>query len=263
MYRLELTRADVPAVVLRRSPRIGEWERGAARREALALEHLTGRGLGAPELLASDSDGKRTGRPSTLMTVVPGAVELRPGAVPGWVDQLAERLVRIHDVPLLPTLGEAEWYADLADEDRVAWMGRHPHGEEILAGAREPECSVTKVLAHGDYQHFNILWSGGAVSGVVDWTVPGAADPGKDVGHCMLNLAVLHGPDLALEFLSRYRAGAGRSVSRGWLLRGLLDFSSAWEEFIPIQVGGRVPVDVEGMGSRVDELLTRVVTDPV
>ena len=53
------------------------------------------------------------------------------------------------------------------------------------------------VLTHGDYQHFNVLWSRGRLSALVDWTSARIAPADLDVGHCRLNLAVLFAPDVA------------------------------------------------------------------
>lgn len=68
------------------------------------------------------------------------------------------------------------------------------------------------MLAHGDYQHFNVLWQGERVSGVVDWPTVGRADRGRDTGHCRLNLAVLFEADLAMDFLDAYEERAGVAV---------------------------------------------------
>ena len=39
-------------------------------------------------------------------------------------------------------------------------------------------------------------------------------------------------------------------------------YSGGWQRFIPIQVGGRTKVDVEGMHDRVEELLASALTRP-
>ncbi|GAA1724902.1 aminoglycoside phosphotransferase family protein [Brachybacterium phenoliresistens] len=259
MYRLDLTGADAPAVVLRRWPEDGPWPRECARREAAALELLAGGGIGAPGLIAADPEGERTGRPSTLMTCLPGRGVLDPEDVPGWLEALAARLAAIHDLPPGPDLEPCPRHADMADPRRRAWMAGLPEGAAALDLAVSADDPRRPLLAHGDYQHFNVLWTGSALTGVVDWTGCGVADAGRDVGHCMLNLTVLHDAARAWSFLGRYQALTGTRVDPAWLMGELLDFSPAWEEFIPIQVGGRAPVDPAGMRARVEELIVQVL----
>jgi aminoglycoside phosphotransferase (APT) family kinase protein len=65
---------------------------------------------------------------------------------------------------------------------------------------------------HGDFQHFNFLWTHGRLTGVVDWGAASTGPPSAGVGHCRLNLAVLFGADWAERFRLAYQAEAGRSV---------------------------------------------------
>src|SRR5690606_9702887 len=76
----------------------------------------------------------------------------------------------------------------------------------------------------------NVLWHDGAVSGIVDW-VNGCRGPlGVDVGHCRVNLALLHGVEAADAFLAAYeRHAAARQAAVAfvygpyWDIRTLLD----------------------------------------
>ena len=111
------------------------------------------------------------------------------------------------------------------------------------------------VLTHGDYQHFNVLWSRGRLSALVDWSQAGIASPDIDVGHCRLNLAVLYSPEIAERFRRVYESEAGRQVEPWWDIHQLLAYGDDWPTFIPVQVAGRAPVDVRGMTGRVEELL--------
>jgi len=111
------------------------------------------------------------------------------------------------------------------------------------------------VFVHGDYQHFNVLWSRGRLSALVDWSSSRTAPPDLDVGHCRLNLAVLYSADVAERFRSVYESEAGRRVEPWWDIHQLLAYSDGWQDFIPLQVAGRAPVDVLGMTGRVEELL--------
>lgn len=258
MFRVDLSGAASRSVVLRRWREDLAWTRDATRREAVALTLLAGRGLGAPELVASDPTGAEAGGPATLMTMVPGAGDLTPSDPDRWIDQMADRLVQIHQVPPPDDLRPCERFADLDDPHRRAWLARLPVGAVVLDLVLTGPVG-DRVVSHGDYQHFNLLWVDGRLTGVVDWPMAGVDDRGKDVGHCMLNLAVLFSVGHAWRFLQRYQDTAGVTVPKGPLLRELLDFSPGWQRFIPIQVGGRVPVDPAGMADRVDEVITRIV----
>ena len=114
---------------------------------------------------------------------------------------------------------------------------------------------MAQSFAHGDYQHFNVLWSRGRLSALVDWSSAGIAHPDVDVGHCRLNLAVLHSAEVAERFRHAYEAEAGRRVEPWWDVHQLLAYDDSWQDFIPVQVAGRAPVDVRGMTGRVEELL--------
>jgi hypothetical protein len=89
----------------------------------------------------------------------------------------------------------------------------------------------------------------------VDWSAACVAPPDIDVGHCRLNLAVLHSAEAAEQFRQAYEAETGRGVEPWWDIDRLLSYSDSWQDFIPVQVAGQVQVDVRGMTGRVEELL--------
>lgn len=166
-------------------------------------------------------------------------------------------LVRIHRVPAgdLPPL-EDEPPATLLD---LAWLGDEGLAGEALACAGGPT-AYQACLCHGDYQHFNILWTNDTISGVVDWPSMGRGVRGRDVGHCRLNLAVLHSVAAAEQFLHRYEAETGSQVDPAADLGELLVFGPDWLEFIPKQVIGRAPLDIPGMTARVRNLVSAVLS---
>ncbi len=122
-----------------------------------------------------------------------------------------------------------------------------------LIATKPPKSEL--VRTHGDYQHFNVLWSRGRLSGLVDWSSSRVAPADLDVGHCRLNLAVLFSPHVAEDFRRAYESEAGRRVEPWWDVHQLLAYSENWATFIPVQVAGRAPVDLRGMTGRVEELL--------
>ena len=248
-------------VVLRRW--IGtDKDRATAKveQEAAVLIALAGSDLAAPALVASSVDGSDTdGCPSLLMTRVPGRMNLTPADPAAWICQIASVLPRIHSLPL--DLPHVPPWRLLLDRGVPPWTRRPrlwQEAMELLEGpAPDGDCFI-----HNDFQHFNLLWRRERLSGIVDWTGSGRSAPDRDVGHCRLNLAVLFSVDWAERFRRAYEAEAGRRVDRWWDVHELTMYSGGWQRFIPIQVGGRTKVDVEGMHDRVEELLASALTRP-
>ena len=244
------------SVVLRR------WEHpGAERfvhREHATLERLVGSSIPSPELLASDPDGADSGgHPALLMTRVPGRMNLDPTDPADWIAQIARTGAAIHDVdvvaePFEPWFNPDEWTVPKSATEPELW-----HRARDLLGVPPPE--TPSVFLHRDFQHFNLLWTRQRLTGVVDWTFASTGPREIDVGHCRLNLAVLHGADWAEELRYAYEAELGFSLNPWWDLHAAASYSDHWPVFIPTQVHGRVPVDTTGMTRRVEELLARIL----
>ena len=243
-------------VVLRRWPS-QEWTQGLVTREAAALQVISGHPVPAPELLAMDEDGAETGVRCTLTSALPGEPDLTPADMKSWLGQLAITQAAIHAVPDRPPTQWDGWSSGGAPSvdrygvrsRRLDWLtdrGLRDAAREAASGPLGDE----KVFVHGDYQHFNVLWSDGRLTGVVDWPNAATGNRGSDVGHCRLNLAVLFDARTAGDYLVMYERAAGARVDRRADLRALLCFDVEWQRFIPIQVRGRVPLDLAGMPDR-------------
>jgi aminoglycoside phosphotransferase (APT) family kinase protein len=224
-----------------------------ARNEAKTLAAADARALPAPRLLGAAPDGVETdGVPSLLMTRAPGRVWLAPVDMGPWIRELAAML------PVLHAAGGGTWTREPRDRSAagVPAAARRPDvwtaAKRLVTTEQAPSDSV---FVHGDYQHFNVLWSRGRISALVDWSASRMAPPDVDVGHCRLNLAVLFSVEAAEQFRAIYEAEAGRRVEPWWDVHQLLAYDDSWQEFIPVQVAGRAPVDVRGMTGRVEELL--------
>jgi Ser/Thr protein kinase RdoA (MazF antagonist) len=223
------------------------------RNEAAALAAAKTREIPAPQLLGASADGAETeGVPSLLMTRAPGRVWLAPGDLDEWIRQLARLLPLIHRGAARVTAHQPR---DVEELSVPASAGR----PEVWAAAKrvvatEPPPGKPAFI-HGDYQHFNVLWSRGRLSALVDWSSAQIGPPDVDLGHCRLNLAVLSSAEVAERFRHAYEAEAGRRVEPWWDIHELLAYDDSWQDFIPIQVAGRASVDVAGMTGRVEELL--------
>jgi aminoglycoside phosphotransferase (APT) family kinase protein len=249
-----LTVEQVPSgrrefVVLRQYEHPGEVER-----EAVILGQAAGAGLLAPRLLAASAAGTEAGgHPAVLMSRLPGRADLTPADPERWLGQMADVAARIHDAAI--TIPACDRHGDpwrLAVPATASRPGLWRALDRVLGG---PESPWEPRFTHGDFQHFNLLWSRGRLTGVVDWGSAESGPPDMDVGHCRLNLAVLFSADWAERFRLAYEARAGRRVDPWWDLCALAAYNDSWPQFIPVQVDGRAQVDVAGMTSRVEDLL--------
>jgi aminoglycoside phosphotransferase (APT) family kinase protein len=246
-------------VVLRRWP-CEDWTEGLVTREASALVAIRGSEVPAPQLLAMDEDGAETGVRCTLTSALTGEPDLTPADMQSWLGRLATTQAAIHAVPDHPPTRWNGWYDDgdpTQPPDRYGvrhrpldWLADRGLRDAAREAASGP-LGGDQVLVHGDYQHFNVLWSGDRLTGVVDWPNAATGDRGSDVGHCRLNLAVLFDTRTAQDYLETYERAAGVRVDRRADLRALLCFDLAWQRFIPRQVAGRAPLDLPGMPGRV------------
>jgi aminoglycoside phosphotransferase (APT) family kinase protein len=211
--------------------------------ESAALRALAATDLPAPRLIASTTD-------MILMTCVPGEMVLMPVDRDDWLRQTANLLARIHATKIDAKPFES-WLPESPSFDTPLWRDAYRAAAKPAAG---PTCFI-----HRDYQHFNLLWSSGRLTGVVDWVEASIGPPAIDVGHCRLNLAVLFSADIAERFRAMYEAEVGREVDPWWDLHALLSYGPAWKSFLPIQIDGRAPLDTDGMTSRMEDLVGRTL----
>jgi aminoglycoside phosphotransferase (APT) family kinase protein len=192
-------------------------------RQSAALAAIRGHGGPAPGLLAMDEDGAETGVRCTLTSALTGQPDLTPADLRSWLRQLATTQAAIHAVPDHPQTRWDGWYGDdtpgtspdrygvrCRPLDWLADRGLRDAAREAASGLLGEE----KVLVHGDYKHFIVLWRHGRLTGVVDWPNAPTGDRGSDVGHCRLNLAVLIDATTAADSLLMYERAAGVRVDR-------------------------------------------------
>jgi aminoglycoside phosphotransferase (APT) family kinase protein len=183
-----------------------------SRNEAVALRAARRSALPAPELVALDHDGSRSGKPGVLMTWMPGRVELGEGALRPRVRRLARVLAQVHSVPARGVAAKKTW----AIRRRVSppsWSRRRGAWSLALAHLRSPAPACTeRVFLHGDYHPGNMLWSDGRLSGLIDWSGGRRGPRHLDVAHCRSNLMLLLGTEAADEFLLEYERRIGREL---------------------------------------------------
>jgi aminoglycoside phosphotransferase (APT) family kinase protein len=234
----------------------GDWALGAVRKETAVLTSLEHHGIPVPRVLGATNDAQHGG-PAILMTRVPGRMVLLPDDREQWLREMARTLHRIHQLSI-----EAPPYESWLRRDSLVPppdAARPDLWREAFAFVAGDEPPARTCFIHRDYQHFNLLWSGERLSGVVDWVEACIGPPEADVGHCRLNLTVLFSADVADRFRDLYEAEAGVRIDPRWDVRALLSYGAGWKEFIPLQVDGRAPVDCPGMTARMEAVLERAL----
>jgi len=229
---------------------------GAVATETALLTALERSDIPAPRIIGSTIDAAHAG-PAVLMTRVPGHVHLMPRDRERWLQQTAHMLTRIHALDI--TARPFEPWIDPSQLSPPPDATRPDIWREaiaLLAVARPPTQSC---FIHRDYQFFNLLWSRERLTGVIDWVQGSIGSPDVDVGHCRLNLTVVFSAELAERFRQRYEAEAGRKVDPWWDVHALMSYGPEWKTFLPIQIDGRAPLDVNHMTRRMEDVLERTL----
>ena len=215
-------------LVLRR-PHAWSLERNpdATARQAAILAHVAAHApaLPAPEVVATEPT-------AVLMRKLPGRIDLAPRDPTAWLQQQADALRAIHDLPPVPGARRRTDAPDIGGRRPPSWSA-HPQRweralEAIAAGHPDPASATaaSTTFVHGDFQHFN-LWSRARLTA-----------------------------DVADDFTRRY----ARPVDPWWDLWETVIFLPSWAGTIARQVGTRLgrPVDADAIHRRVDEHLRRV-----
>jgi aminoglycoside phosphotransferase (APT) family kinase protein len=236
-----------------------QWEQWIARAvplETAVLTKLEGTDIPAPRLIGWITEAERGG-PAVLMTRVPGRVHLMPRNRERWLRQIAQMLARIHTLKL-----EGKAFEPWLDPSRLAPppdASRVDLWREAIALVAGESAPAHTCFLHRDYQHFNMLWSRERLTGVVDWSEACIGPPGIDVGHCRLNLTLLFSAAVADRFRAIYEAESGHKVDTFWDVHALLSYGPSWKQFLPLQIDGRAPLDVDGMTGRMEDVLERAL----
>lgn len=220
---------------------------------AAALQVAGKHGLAASRLLASDLDGHVMGLAMTLETALPGSSASPPRVSAERLRQAGAAIAKVHAVPLapardLPFRTRATQVDDHARDRRWATVYRAcPESEKpaVIEGFREltgvtadaareavsvgrmtgllqladevlrarPVPQGQTVFVHGDIWAGNMLWDGDACLALIDWKTAGVGDPGVDLGHLRMKMAVQYGPDAATHVLEGWQRESGRDAT--------------------------------------------------
>jgi aminoglycoside phosphotransferase (APT) family kinase protein len=224
---------------------------------AAALHLAEKHGVAAARLIASDLDGRATGVPATLETVVPGSSASPPKVSVSRLRVAGAAIAKIHKIPLesQPDLPlrvrslqgparlddralERRWaalYQAAPDSEKpnivealcemTGWSAPHARqvmtntqstpllqrGDDTLRAISHPQGRT--VFVHADLWAGNMMWDGDTSVTLIDWKDSGVGEPGVDVGHLRMKMAVQYGLDAATHVLEGWQKETGREAT--------------------------------------------------
>ncbi len=201
----------------------------AAAAEQRVLRALDGLGGLAPAPLGIDLDGRWSEHPTSLTGWLDGQPDIDPADPDEWARELARGLAAVHAVEperlaKLPSVAdrgeasEAKLTGPLAAEVRSRWP-------QLLA--------APQVLTHGDYWSGNVVWRGGKLTGIVDWSSGARGPRGYDLAWCRLDLVLLFDERTADVLLAAYEEASGQAFAETrlwdrWAAARAADVVGSW-----------------------------------
>jgi aminoglycoside phosphotransferase (APT) family kinase protein len=220
----------VSRLVLRRHLQFS-WladEPDLAEKEARNLQLLERAEIAAPRLVAVDGDGSDCDVPAVLMTQMSGHLDLHPKQLDLWLRRMAELLPPIHAIEP-GSVHVQDWKVwhedDLRKTQPPEWSGRKRDWERLIDIVGGPWPAYAPRFVHRDFQHYNVLWSRGRPTGVLDWIDASMGPVELDFGHFRRNLVTDFGFDVAEQFLHHYREVTGEEPNPFW---EALNLSPGW-----------------------------------
>jgi aminoglycoside phosphotransferase (APT) family kinase protein len=178
---------------------------GTAPLEWSRLEFAQRVALPVPEPIVADLESVWFGRPTVVMSRLPGRPDLTPEDVDSSVEALALALAELHGTPVHGAEGAVTrpprfetWRAPAGEHDPLTTAAVR------AVTARLPTRTSERVLTHGDFHPGNLLWHRGRISGVVDWSEARLDTRWYDLAYCRAAVCVHLGPDVADRLAGGY-----------------------------------------------------------
>jgi aminoglycoside phosphotransferase (APT) family kinase protein len=179
-------------------------------REDLVLQALQALSMPVPVPIACDPDGRRAGRPTLLMSCMPGRLlhgvsEIRT-AIPAMAGTLAACQRDAETV--LAGQRWAPWCR--AETARVPdWTAQPELWSRALAVVSRFPHPRADAFIHRDPHPANFLFDEEGVSALLDWPHAGRGPAGIDAARMAMNLACLIDLDAALRFRDAFETARG------------------------------------------------------
>lgn len=197
-----------------------------ATRESITQQSLTATGIPAPRSIALDADGDATGHPAHLMTMVSGSPDIsRTDAAS--LTSIAELLASIHRVDATPSPRDYQSWAWPAKWLVPPWAARPGLWQAAFDLLATDPPVFTPTFLHRDFGPHNLLWSGGDITGVVDWVETSTGPAWLDVAHCASHLALQHGTHAGQRFAAAYTRFTGVERTPYWDVMDVVGFLPA------------------------------------
>jgi aminoglycoside phosphotransferase (APT) family kinase protein len=204
-----------------------------------------------PEPVAADVTGAQAGRPSLLMSFLPGKAVIH-GLDPR---RLALPLELLHRSTVPNDLSRYGHWFEIEMVAVPAWTARPGAWSKLTDVVRSREPEAAHVFLHRDFHPGNLLWEGGKLSGIVDWPFSCHGPRGVDVAHTRGNLALVDGVAAAERFLGAYRELVPDYDHHPWFdAADLMSLASGNEEFSGV-------LAFNAFGSNLDVELLRLRAD--
>ncbi|MFO7695642.1 MAG: phosphotransferase [Anaerolineae bacterium] len=202
---------------LAQNPRI------AATEHAL-LRALRARGFPVARPLTLDEACDLLPTPYILLEYLPGETLWDPAAPAATAHEIARQMAAVHTVragdPALPPLPDRLAACQRALAHPPETLDDSLSEAEIRAALAAHAGSPDRnphVLLHDDLWPGNILWQGGAVTGILDWSEAALGDPIADLGNSRLELLWAYGEAAMEAFTATYLSLTGHyAASLPW-----------------------------------------------
>ncbi len=224
-------------------PQVIAYEADALRAARTVLGKLV------PEPIAFDVTGAQAGRPSLLMTFLPG----KPIVHNLDPRRMAAPLVQIHEADIPSGLPDCRHWFDLNTLAVPTWTTAPSAWATLIAAVHRPEPEAQPAFLHRDFHPGNLLWDQQELVGVVDWPVSCCGPRGIDVAHTRGNLALVDDADAASAFLEAYVELVPAYVHHPWWdAADLLSFDDDFRGVMAFNAFG-AQFDLDLLRSRADD----------
>ncbi|MGH2598136.1 MAG: phosphotransferase family protein [Dehalococcoidia bacterium] len=243
--RVALRDGTRTSVVLRRkAPDSRHSTAAQTETEHRTLTLLREAGVPSPRPLLLDAEGCYFDSPAMLMSY-DGRPIVAPRNVSLWLSGLADALLTLRavtpdrfDLTFLDSAG-ATAVRERIERPLPAAIAADPLAQAVPVALKRRFPAIDwsgACLVHRDFWPGNTVWRRGRFGAIIDWSTAAVGDPRIDLAQCRVDLAMMHGPEMAEAFLDAHRARTSTLVHDLWffdLLIGLDDALATYPSWLP------------------------------